>query len=178
MKSKVKRKLRVLSLCLIAMFLLIPLLSQPVAAITSVNVGVVETEVRGPINIPRITFNLVSSPYNAYEEDEDHVIVFECDIFFTDYSYQPFASSHIATITVWLTSVNPPQYTGTDTTGTVYLGGSTGEYSYEDTLVVSEYYGDAPLPRIYSVTISVSVTDPNIPATVPGTGGPITVNLS
>ena len=163
------------------MFLLIPLLSQPVAAIPSVLAGVVETSVFGPGNPPQCSITPVFSPYNAYDDEEDDIMVFECAISFSDLSLQGTASSHIATITVWLISVTPPYFIGTATTGTIYLGGSTGETYYEDTIAVEDTYDPGTLPRIYSVTISASVTDPN---NAPGFqtssafAGPLTVVLS
>ena len=108
-------------------------------------------------------------------------MVFECAISFSDLSLQGTASSHIATITVWLISVTPPYFIGTATTGTIYLGGSTGETSYEDPIAVEDTYNVESLPRQYSVTISASVYDPGYTGPLPNpataTAGPIIVNL-
>ena len=174
MKGKVKRKLRVVSLCLITLLMVIPLLSQPVAAITSMKAGVVETNASSTPPSVTITPN-PTDPYFA-DDDEDHIIVFEFDYNFTDDTWLPAGSNHVATISVWYTDVVPWDFVGTDTTGTVFLNVNNNEE--EGTLEVTESYDPGTLPRTYSVIISASCQELTTNTSTSSTPPSLTVIVS
>ena len=146
MKGKVKRKLRVLSLCLSTLLMVIPLLSQPVAAANHYSNSSADTE-----NTTTGPTASVTVPASSMEPwDFGGTITFICYYTFQDNYVEGMGSEHKVDLNVTRTS--PTSDTFSTTTGWVNIG--NGGQDVTGNLTLMDFYGSI---GVWSWIVTVTV---------------------
>jgi hypothetical protein len=161
MRSKMKVRLKVVSLCLIALFVLLPLLSSPVAA--TINFPTIGAESDntpfGPIvAVKGAPFYLSPRSYPAYD-DSSGVITFNCDCYQKDSNPGGSGSVHYMELNVQKIAPNP---VGSLMTTSMYRALNPGQTAspYPTLLSISTNYTTGQSNwEVFSVYVYVEVTD-------------------
>ena len=154
MKCKSKVRFRIVSLGLIAMFLIIPLLSSPVAAaFTSFSSADTNCAPTGPTALATVP----SSP-GTFLDSTPRTATFQCSYSFRDTmnNGRTPSSDHWATITVQKTSTIPWGSPQTSSTGTISLNNGQTQTG---TLVITDTWTLVQVPVTWHVVVHVYCKD-------------------
>jgi hypothetical protein len=147
MWNKTKVRFRIVVLCLIALFVLLPLLSSPVAATIQCNrIGVISDNAPGGPYVaalgPSISYDLPGS-YPAYD-DNSGVITFTCDCYQIDTNPGGQGSVHYMELNVQ--KINPRPF-GSLLTTSIYRALNPGQTA-------------SPYPTQLQITTNYTVLNP------------------
>jgi hypothetical protein len=152
MKNKSKVRFRIGAMCLIALFLLIPLLSSPVAAAFIDNTNV--TTNNPATGAPTVVINPTTARVYIHASGTPTTASFTLTYSFTDSKPGGSGSNHYADITV-----TPPGVpAGFASVGPMFVPAGTGPIT-GILLVGPLNYGAPPPPTTWTVTVTAFCTD-------------------
>jgi hypothetical protein len=157
MKSRKKMKFRIGVLCLIALFILLPYLSSPVAAtVIFQNIGAISDNTPGGPTVAYVSGGSYKSPgsYNV-NDDTSGVITFNCDCFQKDSNSGGQGSVHYMELNVQQIIPSP----GSLLTTYIYRELNPGQTAspYPTILSITTTYSS--IGDVFSVYVYAEVTD-------------------